>query len=208
MPLIHREDIRPGAFYGIWEVTETEAELETIYAVTSSERALIDSFTHEYRKKQFVATRALLGTLAPGERLRYDGNGKPWTESGSVFISLTHSGSYIAMMVDDADCGIDMETIRPKIERIAPKFLSEQELAEAGTDLERLHVYWCVKEALYKVYGQKNVSLRRDIFVQKPEHPAPGVATATLRHASTLLTRAVRYEKFRECMLAWTEQPR
>lgn len=208
MPLIHRRKIHAAAFIGIWEVTETAEELERIYVPTAEERTLLDSYTHAYRRSQFMATRALLETLEPGEQIRYDANGKPWPLNGSFYLSLSHSGPYITLMVDDVNCGIDMETVRPKIETIAPKFLSEAELAVAGSDMERLHIYWCVKEAIYKVYGQKNVSLRRDIFVHKAEHTIPGIAVATLTHNGTTLTREVRYERFRECMLAWTEQPR
>jgi len=70
-----------------------------------------------------------------------------------------------------------------------------------------LHIYWCVKEAMYKVYGKKNVSLRTDIFVNKVMHAISGKVNATLTHDGFSESHEVCYERFRDCMLAWTQSP-
>jgi phosphopantetheinyl transferase len=142
-------------------------------------------------------------------KIIYDANGKPFPDDQQTHLSLSHSGKLIAMMTDPNPCGIDIETIRPKIEKIAPKFLSDAELAACTEEpvAQRMHVYWCVKEAIYKVEGVKNVSLKSDIFVEYVHNPVTGKVKATLQHNGRSLSRDVYYEQFGDCMLAWTEQP-
>lgn len=209
MPLIHRKDFSPKSIIGIWEVIETEEELLALYPVNESELTKLSSFTHSFRRTQFLASRLLLHTLLPGARIIYDENGKPFPDLKKIHISLSHSGKLIALMIDENSCGIDIETIRPKIEKIAPKFLCDEELSDSKAEplTERLHVYWCVKEAIYKVYGKKNVSLKTDIFVEHVNNPVTGIVKATLKHEGKFFSRDVRYEQFGDCMLAWTEQP-
>ncbi|HET6991203.1 MAG TPA: 4'-phosphopantetheinyl transferase superfamily protein, partial [Bacteroidia bacterium] len=142
-------------------------------------------------------------------KIIYDENGKPFPDLSTIQLSLSHSGKLIAIMIDEKHCGIDIETVRPKIEKIAPKFLSDKELLDCAREpvAERMHVYWCVKEALYKVYGRKNVSLKTDIFVENINNPVTGSVKATLKHDGSVFSRYVHYERFGDCMLAWTEQP-
>lgn len=209
MPLIHRRTIHQDAVIGIWEVTETEAELLVHYPANAHELATLNSFSHPFRRSQFLASRLLLHTLIPNAKLIYDENGKPFPADRKTHLSLSHSGKLIAMMTDSNPCGIDIETIHPKIERIATKFLSDEELIASKEEpaAQRMHVYWCVKEAIYKVEGAKNVSLKSDIFVEHVLNPVTGTVKATLKHNGRSLSRHVYYEQFGDCMLAWTEQP-
>ncbi|MDQ3108642.1 MAG: 4'-phosphopantetheinyl transferase superfamily protein [Bacteroidota bacterium] len=209
MPLIHKRNIRTDAVIGIWEVTETEEELLLLYPANAAELEKLNSYTHAFRRTQFLASRLLLHTLLPGVKIIYDVNGKPFPDDENMHLSLSHSGKLIAMMTDSKHCGIDIETIRPKIEKIASKFLSDEERAACTEEpvAQRMHVYWCVKEAIYKVEGAKNVSLKSDIFVENVYNPVTGTVKATLTHHGRSLSRNVYYEQFSDCMLAWTEQP-
>ncbi len=209
MPLIHRREIRQDAIIGIWEVTESEAELLALYPARADELQTLHSFSHPFRRTQFLASRLLLHTLVPNAKIIYDANGKPFPEDKATHLSLSHTGKLIAMMTDSKQCGIDIETIRPKIEKIASKFLSDEERFACIEEpvAQRMYVYWCVKEAIYKVEGAKNVSLKSDIFVEHVLNPVSGSVKATLKHDSRSFSRDVYYEQFGECMLAWTEQP-
>lgn len=209
MPLIHRREIRTDAIIGIWEVTETEAELLQLYPANADELVTLNSYFYPYRRSQFLASRLLLHTLIPNAKIIYDANGKPFPDDKKMHISLSHSGNLIAIMTDSKHCGIDIETIGPKIEKIASKFLSDKELIACAEEpvVQRMYVYWCVKEAIYKVEGKKNVSLKSDIFVENVINPVTGIVKATLKQDGRSLSRNVYYEQFGDCMLAWTEQP-
>ena len=207
MPLTELKTFSPSSRLGIWETTESLEELERAYTLAEKEAAVYQSFTHPYRKVQWLSVRLLLSQLLPGTRIVYDENGKPHPEGKSnVHLSVSHTASYIAVMISDKPCGVDIEIVREKIDRIAPRFLSEKELEEARREpkTERLHVYWCVKEAIYKVFGKKNVSLRTDIFVGTPVETLSGNVIASLRNGDDWLENPVHYERFRDCMLAWT----
>src|ERR1041384_160464 len=118
MPLIHRRELHPASLIGIWEVTETEEQLLSAYPCTENEKASLESYTHAFRRTQFLASRLLLHTLLPGVKIIYDENGKPFPDTQKEHISISHSGTLIAIMTDEVHCGIDIEFIRPKIEKI------------------------------------------------------------------------------------------
>ncbi len=208
MPIINVRNIRKEASIGIWEITENEIELLTAYPANEQELLELNSYTHAFRRLQFLASRLLLHTLLPGAKIIYDANGKPHPNNEETKISISHSGNLIAIMTDSTLCGIDIEMIHPKIERIASKFLSDAELIECGEDskIERLHIYWCIKEALYKVQGKKNVSLKSDIFVSKFSNSSSGSTIASIQLDGQKSSKMVNYEKYGDFILAWTEQ--
>ena len=209
MPLIHIKKLGFAATLGIWEVTETEIKLQKLYAPNNEEQAILTSFTHSFRRIQFLATRLLFQTLVPDAKIKYDENGKPITDLENINLSISHTGKLIAILINKDCCGIDIESIHPKIERIAHKYLSEVELLECKKDpiVERLHVHWAVKEAMYKIYGFKNISFKTDIFVEVISNTEKGKVKATLIHEGEKISRMVHYERFKDGILAWTEQP-
>jgi 4'-phosphopantetheinyl transferase len=209
MPLIHIKKLGFAATLGTWEVTETEIKLQKLYAPNNEEQAILTSFTHSFRRIQFLATRLLFQTLVPDAKIKYDENGKPITDLENINLSISHTGKLIAILINKDCCGIDIESIHPKIERIAHKYLSEVELLECKKDpiVERLHVHWAVKEAMYKIYGFKNISFKTDIFVEVISNTEKGKVKATLIHEGEKISRMVHYERFKDCILAWTEQP-
>lgn len=103
----------------------------------------------------------------PNSEIQYDENGKPFLINDSRYISITHSHDKLAIILNTIEStGIDIELIRDKVLRIKHKFLSELELEDAGTDVEKLIIYWSCKEALYKVYGLKEVDFVKNLFVK------------------------------------------
>ena len=53
--------------------------------------------------------------------------------------------------------GIDIEQPKEKLLKIAPRILDKGELENAGTNIIKHCIYWCGKEALYKVYGRRGL---------------------------------------------------
>ena len=56
-------------------------------------------------------------------------------------------------MIDEKNCGIDIEKIDGKIEKIKSKFLSDEELKITKNDIIELTKYWSIKESTYKLKG-------------------------------------------------------
>lgn len=78
-------------------------------------------------------------------------------------ISISHSGSYVALAICEGQYGIgvDLQIASDKLARIAPRFMSPMELTQyehlvASEELlkarEWLYTVWGLKEAAYKAY--------------------------------------------------------
>jgi phosphopantetheinyl transferase len=159
-----------GIHAGIWHITETSGELLSQVNLSDSERTAFDTFRHDLRKRQWLGCRALLQHLLKPfpAAVIYDRNGKPGLDSGSRHISFSHAGDYAAAVVSsNKPAGIDIEKMKDRVERVKERFLHADELAAIGHEnrLEQLYLYWCGKEALYKINGNPDVDFRNDIHI-------------------------------------------
>ena len=71
----------------------------------------------------------------------------------NLHISISHSEDYsVIVWCEFVRVGVDIESQRPQLRRVAPKFLSEQELAYYKED-DQLRKAWTLKEAAFKAAG-------------------------------------------------------
>lgn len=85
------------------------------------------------------------------------GGSRPW-------ISVSHSRSLAALAVSDRPVGIDIEAPSPKLERVAERFLSPEELASIPNLLRA----WTAKEAAFKACPE--ASLITDFHLAKEKN--------------------------------------
>jgi 4'-phosphopantetheinyl transferase len=139
---------------------------------------------------------------------KIDSHGKPYLVNLPYHISLSHSYDYAAVMISKSrPVGIDIEQIKQKVERIAPKFLRPQELnaIDARHKIEQLYVCWCAKEAVYKCYGQKEVSFLDNIALQPFDYAAEGSLSARLHKGEIDLNYRVDYLQYEDYMLGYVK---
>ncbi|MEI6172196.1 MAG: 4'-phosphopantetheinyl transferase superfamily protein [Bacteroidota bacterium] len=175
MPFLREINPSNGITAGIWHITETSGELRSLVHLDKTEELLYASFSHELRKRHWLAYRVLLRELlAPhSSALYYDDHGKPCLTSGSHHISVSHAGDYAAAVYSEKfPVGIDIEQLKERIERVKERFMQEVELRSLSTQnrLEHLYVYWCGKEALYKLRGTPELDFRRDFHIHPFEY--------------------------------------
>lgn len=107
-------------------------------------------------KKLCIAAYILLCRLCKTDTVNftYDKNGKPIDPDGKFFFSLSHSGSYAAAVLSDAEVGIDIEEIRPVSPSVFRRVCTEREMSLLSEDdpLEFLKI-WTFKEAYFKRIG-------------------------------------------------------
>jgi len=168
-----RKIIDEHTVYAIWQISESIEELRSAISLRKNEEILYQSFVAESRKKQWLAYRLLIRILLKPDDfpVEYDQSGKPFLAGSDFHISVTHTEDLAAVIISrHARVGIDMERIRPRIEKVRDKFLHMEESAfiEKGKELEQLTLAWCAKEALYKLYGQRNLDFRENIRVGIP----------------------------------------
>lgn len=100
--------------------------------------------------------------------LSYTAQNKPFLKDKAQHISISHSHNKLAIIINENEnTGIDIELIRDKILKIQHKFLSQEELAFAKDNIEKLITIWAAKEVLYKVYGLKELDFIANLFIEK-----------------------------------------
>jgi phosphopantetheinyl transferase len=168
-----RKIIDEHTLYAVWKISESAEELRSAICLRKGEEALYQSFVAESRKKQWLAYRLLIRELLKPDEfpVEYDSSGKPFLAGSDFHISVTHTDDLAAVIISShAKVGIDIEKIRPRIEKVRDKFLSGEESSMIGKEreLEQLTLAWCAKEALYKLYGKRNLDFRENISVEIP----------------------------------------
>ncbi|MCB0380617.1 MAG: 4'-phosphopantetheinyl transferase superfamily protein [Flavobacteriales bacterium] len=170
MPLLNKKNITDSLTVGIWHISESQAELKNNYINKGFDEIDIVETKSESRLKQWLSVRLLLNEIYSDASITYDKFGKPMLSNG-VEISISHAGDYAVIALNSTKkCGIDIEQISSKVERIKEKFLSLDEL-EKVTSLEELTLFWCAKEALYKLYGKKELIFNEQLFVDVKNKP-------------------------------------
>ena len=200
MPLLIHRHLRPSGELGIWETTEPEQYFRERLPLLPDEVAYIDSIPGAGRRLEWVASRYLLhkmsGRAVRGAVLK-DQYGKPRLEHSAWQISLSHTARSVAVLAGPKPCGVDIQVLVPKIERLAPKFMRPEELESLSpaTRLEHLHVYWGAKEALYKAYGRRQLDFKTHIHIRPFEYDLrSGLATGRIVKDDWIQRFVVRYE--------------
>ena len=184
MPLYLKKELDDKTRIGIWQVSETEEELKAMSSVPSDEMEEISYIRSESLRRQKLAVRALLDEMFEEKvYLSHHDNGKPYIENCVTNISITHTEKYVAVILNDnEDVGIDIESLSRDFSSVEKKALSEDEIEDLEEDEKRngqLAIYWCAKEAIYKMLGQYDVNFAEQIEVEKFRPKKDGELEAT-----------------------------
>ena len=135
MALYLKKELDDDARIYVWEITETEEELMANTAVPDNELEELSYTKSEARRKEKLATRALLNEIFPEKLyLGHHDNGKPYLQNTAMEISISHTNRFVAILLHpDEDLGIDIECLDRDFSAVEKKALSEDELeAVAG----------------------------------------------------------------------------
>ncbi len=162
MPLSSINKLKTGATLGLWKLSESVEELESVLLRVTETEAYA-KLNHELRKREWLGARILLKAMELSTDLSYTENGKPFYLNGPK-ISLTHSRDFIAIITHPtSEVGIDVQEIVEKVARIKHRFCNAKELEWAKTT-EEFTLIWSAKEAVFKI-KEKNVNFKEDILV-------------------------------------------
>ncbi|GAB4006136.1 hypothetical protein GCM10028808_07480 [Spirosoma migulaei] len=140
--------------------------------LTIVEREELARITHPSQRIEWLACRVAIRQLTEAQGLLYRGLqkdefGKPSLIGTPWHISLSHTSGWAAAVLHRSrPVGIDIEPIREQFKRVVPRVLSAEENTHAANDPNRLAVYWCAKEALYKLYGKRQLTFREHLHVE------------------------------------------
>lgn len=182
MPFIQRIN---GEDYtvGVWKVTEPTEELISGLNLSESEKTFFENIKSEERKNEWLAARQLLRQISGPQNctIIYDKIGKPFLKCASQNISISHSRNMVAVISSPKrQVGIDIEKIENRIQKIAHKFINEEERKFLGENpsLEDIYLIWGIKESLYKLYGKGGLDFKKNLLVEKYELLKSGTANA------------------------------
>ena len=183
MGLYLKKELDNEAVIGVWQITETEEELKELSSTPSDEMEEISFIRSESLRKQRLAVRALLNTLFDDKvYLSHHDNGKPYLENNPVNISITHTEKYVAVILhDEENVGIDIESLDRDFSAVEKKALSEDEIDDLEDDKrnEQLAIYWCAKEAVFKLLSRYNVDFAEQIEIERFRPRGEGELEAT-----------------------------
>ena len=166
MPLTQQSLQPKSCQLAVWEITEEVIELsQMLHLNTQQEEELAIRQTIN-GKKGYLAVRNALNSFGQSiTQLTVAEDGAP--ELPEKFCSMSHSLQYAVVVVGDRPMGVDIEQHRPQIERIAKKFLHQEEVKQVPEHhkIEWLTRLWTAKEALYKAMRQPGLSFAEQILV-------------------------------------------
>jgi phosphopantetheinyl transferase len=154
--------------WGLWRIGESESSLAQQVAPWE---IVSDTITNENKRLEFLAGRVLVKEIFASMSLNFEGitkdqYGKPFPRGNDCHLSLSHSYPYVAALVDRSEpVGIDLEQPKDKLLRIAHRILHLEELENAGEDVVKHTVFWCAKETLVKLHGQKNLTFAENLII-------------------------------------------
>lgn len=211
MAIAYRKQVDADTEFAIWRIEE---EADTLYRqlqLNKQEKAYVEQLANGKRHLHWLSTRVLLRTMLDTSEYidcQIDSHGKPYLVNLPYHISLSHSFDYAAVMISKSrPVGIDIEQIKQKVERIAPKFLSAEERSTISIQnkIEHLYVCWCAKEAVYKCYGQKEVSFLDNIALLPFNFATEGSLEANLRKGDINLDYNVAYLQYEDYMIGYVK---
>ena len=157
------------------------------------------TFKSQKRQKEWLGTRLLL-KLVEGNNaeISYTDTGAPILRNSSRHISVSHSGTFVAIALSDQHVGLDIQVITNKALRLKSRFLSEEEqlMLDSESDIEGAVQLWCAKEAVYKYLSIPGTELIGGIVLQKHEDGV-GESLHNLR---------IRFNKYENVVMAIAEK--
>ena len=155
MPLLLKKEENNNTVL-VWKISEP---LEKLISLTSN-----TDYSHlksEKRKKEFLACKILLNHFDENLKISYSENGSP-NLSNHQYISISHSGDLVCIIISDQKIGVDIEQISDKSLRLKEKFINSH---HTKLNKEKSTLIWCIKEAVFKFHKIGNVDFIKDISV-------------------------------------------
>ena len=155
MPLLLKKEKNNNTIL-VWEISEP---LENLISLsTNTDCSHLKSVK---RKKEFLACRILLNHFDENLKISYSENGSP-NLNNHQYISISHSGNLVCIIISDKKIGIDIELISDKSLRLKEKFINSH---HTKLNKEKSTLIWCIKEAVFKFHEMGNVDFIKDISV-------------------------------------------
>jgi 4'-phosphopantetheinyl transferase len=211
MAIAYKKQIDADTEFALWKIEERAEDLYKQLQLNDREKAYVEKLSHGKRHLHWLGTRVLLRKMLNTEEYidcQVDEHGKPYLVHLPYHISLSHSFDYAAVMMSKTHpVGIDIEQIKEKVERIAHKFMRPEEIGfvDHQDRVQQLYVCWCAKEAVYKCYGQKEISFADNISLEPFKFVNEGQVNAHLNKSAVTKDYQVNYLQYEDYMIGYVK---
>ena len=164
MPVIEDIQLSSTTRIIVWEIKETFDFLKSKLGLTDFSKKILHKKKSEIHQKQFLAVRNILELLSIHDSdISYDLDGKPFIKS--IYISISHSKEFVAVIISDEKVGVDIESNSDKCFRIMQKFLGTENEFPMKIDWKTAQVIWNMKESLFKMMDFKEIDFKENFIV-------------------------------------------
>ncbi len=184
----------------IWRIDESAPFfIQKLGMNAAAQKKLQLKFRHEGSKIQWLAARHCLELLfkRPYHDFVKDKKGKSSLAGQPLELSISHCNRYTSVIKSSLNVGIDIQQPTTKLSKIASKYIDDQtlkwlQLSEHFDDY--LHLYWGIKEALFKAYGAGQLNFIDHLHIDAFDYRPKGKTTAQITKAN----RSMDYDVFFE----------
>lgn len=206
MPIVKKIKTEVGIL-GIWKLSESADDLGSLFQFSNQEKKEFKKFKAKRRKTEYLAVRLLLQDLLnKKQEIQYHKSGKPELKDIQKNVSISHSSDFVVVFISENRIGIDVENTQRNIEKVAVRFLHEEEFRQIQ-NLENPQtatiLYWSAKEAIFKCAEEKGVQFNKQIFIPTFEIKSEGQFTGTLTTNSTTTNYKLWYLFYENNVIAY-----
>lgn len=155
MPIISIRNVSVEAQLGLWKIEENVDDFYSLYPLERFRLYVESHLKSESRKREFLAVRALLASMLPGNVVDIDYNeaGKPFIKDYKL--SISHTRGYAAVILSPQhEVAVDIEYVSERVGRIVSKFVRHDEVAP---DIRSQLLHWSAKETVYKFFSEDDL---------------------------------------------------
>jgi 4'-phosphopantetheinyl transferase len=198
-----------GGQIGVWQLTETSTDLLAYFSPEELNNSDFWKYNYEKRKVEWLATRALIKQMIGSDfTISYSEVGKPiLNHSGYKYLSISHSREFVAVFIHQkSDVGIDLESIDRNYNAVEKRYLSDTELNQTGRDPILQCLYWCAKEAIFKLVQYDGLEFRVHIQILpfNPEKETQFSGCFTFEHEPVLFS--LNFQIFDNNCMVWVSK--
>jgi phosphopantetheinyl transferase len=172
MPLHKVIILAPGTKLYLWKITEEVDFFMQNVRLKDSSLERLDGMKAEGHQKGFLAVRMLLQHNDYTDfDLHYDEFGKPHIKPQGcgikdMEISISHSHDFSAIVISERKIGIDLEILKDKTLKLAPRYMDVSHLQNLSKEDELIKatVVWGIKESVFKIKNVIGISFKDHIF--------------------------------------------
>lgn len=195
-----------GGQIGVWQLTETSTDLQASFSPEELDNSDFWKYNYEKRKVEWLATRLLLKEMiGPSFTISYTEAGKPILHHYSYkYLSISHSREFVAVYVhEQCEVGIDLEDVNRNYNSIEKRYLSEAELKQAGRDPILQCLYWCAKEAIFKLVPFDGIEFREHIQILPFDPERQSQFLGNFTYETEPLTFSLNFQIFENHCMVW-----